>query len=67
MATRKKKASSEDAKPLTRAELKQKIRELKKKRQDAGAHSAKAKVNEFNEQLHVWRRKLRKAARHKQV
>jgi len=72
MATRKKKASSEggasaDAKKLTRAELKQKIRELKKKRQDAGTHSAKAKVEEFNEQLHVWRRKLRKAARHKQA
>src|SRR5262245_21236076 len=54
MATRKKKASSEGgastgAKKLTRAELKQKIRELKKKRQDAGTHSAKAKVHEFNE------------------
>jgi len=63
MATRKKKASSEggasaDAKKLTRAELKQ---------QDAGTHSAKAKVHEFNEQLHVWRRKLRKAARQKQA
>jgi hypothetical protein len=40
---------------------------LKKKRQEAGTHSAKAKVHEFNEQLHVWRRKLRKAARHKQA
>ena len=72
MATRKKKESGEGAasrttKTFTRAELKQRIRELKKKRQEAGTHSAKAKVHEFNEQLHVWRRKLRKAARHKQA
>lgn len=70
MATRKKKeagSASGTAKSRTRAELKQKIRELKKKRQEAGTHSAKAKVHEFNEQLHVWRRKLRKAARQKQA
>jgi len=69
MATRKKKepgAASAGVK-RTRAEIKQKIRELKKKRDEAGTHSAKAKVNEFNEQLHVWRRKLRKAARQKQA
>jgi ribosome assembly protein YihI (activator of Der GTPase) len=63
MATRKKKASGDPAKKLTKSELKQKIRDLKKQRKEAGAHSAKAKVNEYNEQLHVWRRKLRKAAR----
>jgi len=68
MATRKKKESpAGTAKKLSRADLKQKIRELKKKRKEAGEHSAKAKVNEFNEQLHVWRRKLRKAARHHQA
>ena len=71
MATRKKKepgaSAASGTKKLTRTELKQKIRELKKKRQEAGTHSAKAKVHEFNEQLHVWRRKLRKAARHKQA
>lgn len=66
MATRKKKAASPDAtKKLDRSDMKQKIRALKKQRAEAGAHSAKAKVNEFNEQLRVWRRKLRKAARHK--
>lgn len=66
MATRKKKASTADpAKKLTRSDLKQKIRELKKQRSQAGEKSAKAKVEEYNEQLRVWRRKLRKAARHK--
>lgn len=66
MATRKKKAASTDpAKKLTKSDMKQKIRALKKQRSEAGAHSAKAKVNEFNEQLRVWRRKVRKAARHK--
>jgi hypothetical protein len=63
MATRKKKDAA-GSKKLTRAEIKQKIRALKKQRADAGTHSAKAKVHEYNEQLHVWRRKLRKAARH---
>ena len=71
MATRKKKAaggaSADGAKTLSRAEIKQKIRALKKQRADAGTHSAKSKVHEYNEQLHVWRRKLRKAARHKQA
>lgn len=66
MATRKKKtASSDSAKKLSRSDMKQKIRALKKQRADAGSHSAKSKVNEFNEQLRVWRRKLRRAARHK--
>lgn len=66
MATRKKKAASSDsAKQLTRSDFKQKIRQLKKQRSEAGSHSAKSKVSEFNEQLRVWRRKLRKAARHK--
>ena len=66
MATRKKKAASTDEKKaLTRSDFKAKIRALKKQRSEAGSHSAKAKVNEFNEQLRVWRRKLRKAARHK--
>jgi hypothetical protein len=65
MATRKKKAAAGDGKKLTRSDLKQKIRELKKLRSEAGQHSARAKVNEFNEQLRVVRRRLRKAARHK--
>jgi hypothetical protein len=63
MATRKKKDAA-GAKTHTRAEIKQKIRALKKQRTEAGTHSAKSKVHEYNEQLHVWRRKLRKAARH---
>jgi hypothetical protein len=70
MATRKKKHGAGGAggeKKYSRAEIKQKIRALKKQRTEAGTHSAKAKVNEYNEQLHVWRRKLRKAARHKQA
>jgi hypothetical protein len=66
MATRKKKAPGDgSAKKLTKSDLKQKIRDLKNQRKEAGAHSAKAKVNEYNEQLRVWRRKLRKAARKK--
>lgn len=66
MATRKKKdPSTGTATKLTRSDLKQKIRELKKKRAEAGQHSARAKVDEFNEQLRVVRRRLRKAARHK--
>ena len=50
---------------LSAYEKEQKIRDLKKQRTEAGSHSAKSKVNEFNEQLRVWRRKLRRAARHK--
>jgi site-specific recombinase len=66
MATRKKKAASTDsARTLTRSDLKQKIRALKKQRSEAGEHSAKAKVHEYNEKLRIWRRKLKKAARHK--
>ena len=68
MATRKKKDAAAGAtKKLTKSELKQKIRELKKQRKEAGQHSAKAKVHGYNEQLHVWRRKLRKAARRKKA
>jgi hypothetical protein len=72
MATRKKKeaaasAGTGGAKKLSRAEIKQKIRALKKQRAEAGTLSAKSKVHEYNEQLHVWRRKLRKAARHHQA
>ena len=65
MATRKKKAPSDATRKPSRSDLKQKIRELKKQRSTAGASSQKAKVGEYNEQLRVWRRKLRKAARHK--
>ena len=64
MPTRKKK-DSDSAKKLTKSELKEKIRALKKQRKEASTHSAKAKVNQYNEQLRVWRRKLRKAARKK--
>ena len=50
---------------LTRAELKQKIRALKKDRSSAGERMAKSKVEEFNTQLRLYRRRLRWAARHK--
>jgi len=50
---------------LTRAELKQKIRALKKDRASAGERMAKSKVEEFNTQLRRYRRRLRRAARHK--
>lgn len=50
---------------LSRAELKQRIRALKKERSSAGERMAKAKVEEFNTQLRQFRRKLRRAARHK--
>lgn len=50
---------------LSRAELKQRIRALKKERSSAGERMAKAKVEEFNTQLRLFRRKLRRAARHK--
>jgi hypothetical protein len=49
---------------MTRAELKQKIRALKKERSGATERMAKAKVEEFNTKLRVFRRKLRRAARH---
>ena len=49
---------------MTRAELKQKIRALKKERSGATERMAKAKVEEFNTQLRVYRRRLRRAARH---
>jgi hypothetical protein len=52
---------------LTRAELKEKIRALKKERANAGERMAKAKVEEFNSQLRLFRRRLRYAARHKRA
>lgn len=50
---------------MTRVELKQKIRALKKERANASERMAKSKVEEFNSQLRVYRRKLRRAARHR--
>ncbi len=50
---------------LSRAELKEKIRALKKERANAGERMAKSKVEEFNTQLRLFRRRLRYAARHK--
>ena len=50
---------------MTRAELKQRIRALKKERANAGDRHAKSKVEEFNSQLRMFRRRLRYAARHK--
>ena len=50
---------------MTRAELKQKIRALKKERANFGEKHAKSKVEEFNAQLRTFRRRLRYAARHK--
>jgi hypothetical protein len=50
---------------LARAEMKQRIRALKKERASAGERMAKSKVEEFNTQLRLYRRKLRYAARHK--
>lgn len=50
---------------MTRAELKQRIRALKKDRATAGERMAKSKVEEFNTQLRLYRRRLRRAARHK--
>jgi ribosomal protein L7/L12 len=49
---------------MTRAELKQKIRALKRERATAGERMAKSKVEEFNAQLRAYRRRLRRAARH---
>jgi hypothetical protein len=43
--------------------LKERIRALKAKRAAALAHGQKAKVTEFNSDLRVLRRKMRKAAR----
>lgn len=50
---------------LSRAEMKQRIRALKKERSTAGERMAKAKVEEFNAQIRLYRRRLRRAARHK--
>ena len=51
--------------PLSRSDLKQKIRSLKKDRAAAAAKVQRTKVNEFNTALRLYRRKLRRAARHK--
>ncbi len=51
--------------PLTRADLKQRIRSLKKDRAAAAEKVQRAKVDEFNTALRRYRRKLRRAARHK--
>ena len=51
--------------PLTRSDLKQKIRSLKKERTAAVQKVQRAKVDEFNTALRRYRRKLRRAARHK--
>lgn len=50
---------------ISRAEMKQRIRALKKERATAGERMAKSKVEEFNTQLRMYRRRLRYAARHK--
>jgi len=54
-------------KKTTRSDIKQKIRALKKERATAGQRAAKAKVEEFNTQLRVYRRMLRRMARHKKA
>jgi hypothetical protein len=51
--------------PLSRGDLKQKIRSLKKERAAAAEKVQRAKVDEFNTALRRYRRKLRRAARHK--
>jgi len=48
---------------MSRSDIKQKIRALKKERATAGARNAKSKVEEFNALLRVYRRRLRRAAR----
>ncbi len=48
---------------LSLPELKQKIRELKNERKTAGARAARAKVDQFNTELRMYRRRLRKKAR----
>ena len=50
---------------LARADLKQKIRSLKKDRAAAAEKVQRAKVDEFNTALRRYRRRLRRAARHK--
>jgi hypothetical protein len=62
--TRKKKTADAGTK-MSRTDIKRKIRELKKERAVAGGRAAKSKVEEFNAQLRVYRRRLRRAARHK--
>jgi len=63
--TRRKTAATDKTGKLSRSDLKQKIRALKKERAKAGERAAKAKVEEFNTQLRIYRRLLRRAARHK--
>jgi len=50
---------------LTRTDLKQKIQSLKKERLAATERVQRAKVDEFNTALRRYRRRLRRAARHK--
>lgn len=50
---------------MSRSDIKQKIRALKKERATAGARAAKSKVAEYNVQLRLYRRRLRRAARRK--
>jgi len=63
--TRPKKSATDPTKKMTRSDIKQKIRALKKERATAGQRAAKSKVEEFNTELRVYRRKLRRMARHK--
>jgi hypothetical protein len=63
--TRKKTGVARGSTKLSRSDLKQKIRALKKERTTASARMAKSKVEEFNLQLRIYRRILRRAARHK--
>jgi hypothetical protein len=61
--TRPKKSATDPTKKMTRSDIKQKIRALKKERATAGERAAKSKVEEFNTQLRVYRRMLRRMAR----
>jgi hypothetical protein len=65
MATSRKKKVVETASKMSRTDIKQKIRALKKERATANERAARAKVDEFNVQLKIYRRRLRRAARHK--
>jgi len=63
--TRTRKSATNSTQKMTRSDIKQKIRALKKERATAGQRVAKAKVEEFNTRLRVYRRMLRRMARHK--
>lgn len=58
-------AAGKTGRAMTRGDLKQKIRALKKERSTATERVQRAKVDEFNTALKRYRRKLRRAARHK--